>query len=70
VSDGVTIIVAVPAYAYIMLAVGWIAWFLPFPLNKWNFAAPERRNNRARWGLALQVCHCMLIGRSMNGSVA
>ena len=44
-----------PAYAYIMLAAGWIAWFLPFPLNKWNFSMPERRDNRARWGLALQV---------------
>jgi len=38
-----------------MLTAGWIAWFLPFPLNKWNFSVPERRDNRARWGLALQV---------------
>jgi protein-S-isoprenylcysteine O-methyltransferase Ste14 len=38
-----------------MLAVGWIVWFLPFPLNRWNFSVPQRRDNRARWGLALQL---------------
>jgi len=54
----------VPAYAYIMLAVGWIVWFLPFPLNKWNFTAPERRNNRARWGLALQAVAYSLLWQS------
>src|ERR1035438_1227942 len=38
-----------------MLAAGWIAWFLQGPLSKWTFSVPERRDNRARWGLALQV---------------
>ncbi len=53
-----------PAYAYIMLAVGWIVWFLPFPLNKWNFKTPERRDNRARWGLALQAVAYSLLWQS------
>ncbi len=57
----ITIIVRVPVYAYIMLAVGWIVWFLPFPINNWNFKAPERRDNRARWGMVLQaVAYSML----------
>ena len=38
-----------------MLAVGWVVWFLPFPLNRWNLKPTERRDNRARWGLLLQT---------------
>jgi protein-S-isoprenylcysteine O-methyltransferase Ste14 len=41
--------------AYIMLAIGWIAWFLPFPLNKWNFKSPAQQDKRARWGILLQL---------------
>lgn len=44
-----------PAYVYIMLAVGWILWLLPFPLSGWNRSAPAKRDNRSRWGLLLQV---------------
>ena len=44
-----------PVYIYIVLAVGWILWLLPFPLIGWNRSAPEKRDNRWRWGLLLQV---------------
>jgi protein-S-isoprenylcysteine O-methyltransferase Ste14 len=47
--------VDVPAYAYAMLAVGWIAWFLPFPLNRWNFKPPALQDKKARWGMLLQL---------------
>jgi protein-S-isoprenylcysteine O-methyltransferase Ste14 len=60
----ISIIVVVPAYAYVMLALGWIAWFLPFPINRWNFQKPARQDNRARWGLALQVVAYSLLWQS------
>ena len=44
-----------PVYIYIVLAVGWILWLLPFPLSGWNWSAPEKRDNRWRGGLLLQV---------------
>ena len=53
-----------PAYAYVLLAVGWIAWFLPFPLNKWNFKTPEWEDKRARWGLLIQVVAYSLLWQS------
>jgi protein-S-isoprenylcysteine O-methyltransferase Ste14 len=43
-----------PIYAYLILAVGWLLWFLPFPLNGWNRNAPQKSDPRARWGLLLQ----------------
>lgn len=39
---------------YIILASGWLLWFLPFPLTGWNSRTPDRRDNRARWGLILE----------------
>src|SRR5689334_11540695 len=46
---------AMPAYAYTILAVGWLAWCLPFFLVKRNAQAPSRLNRNARWGIAFQV---------------
>jgi protein-S-isoprenylcysteine O-methyltransferase Ste14 len=39
---------------YLLLAAGWLIWFLPFPLTGWDSKTPERKDNRARWGLALE----------------
>jgi protein-S-isoprenylcysteine O-methyltransferase Ste14 len=44
-----------PAYAYVILAVGWILWFLPFPLTGWKAGTPVKSDRRARWGLSLEV---------------
>ena len=50
-----------PKYGYVILAVGWILWFLPFPLAGWNWATPAKRDPRARWGMLLQgVAYAML----------
>jgi protein-S-isoprenylcysteine O-methyltransferase Ste14 len=43
-----------PTYAYIILLVGWVLWFLPFPIAGWNRNSPQKRDPRARWGLLLQ----------------
>lgn len=53
-----------PAYAYVVLAGGWLLWFIPFPLNHWNRTASEKStaldataksDRRSRWGLVLQM---------------
>ena len=54
----------VPAYGYLMLAVGWIVWFLPFPLNGWDFKSAARQDKRARWGLLLQAIAYTLLWQS------
>ena len=48
-------------YVYIILAVGWILWLLPFPLRGWDWSAPAKRDNRWRWGLLLQVISYSLL---------
>jgi protein-S-isoprenylcysteine O-methyltransferase Ste14 len=45
----------IPAYAYVILMVGVIVWFLPFPLVGWSSKSPQKRDPRARWGILLQV---------------
>ena len=42
-----------PASAYTILAAGWLVWLIPFFLVKRNSAKPEKRDRRARWGIAL-----------------
>jgi protein-S-isoprenylcysteine O-methyltransferase Ste14 len=44
-----------PAYGYVILAVGWVLWFLPFPLTGWNAGTPAKSDRRARWGILLEV---------------
>jgi protein-S-isoprenylcysteine O-methyltransferase Ste14 len=50
-----------PVYAYIILAVGWLFWFLPFPLKGWTHGTPQKKDNRARWGLLLHVISYVLL---------
>ncbi|HWY71072.1 MAG TPA: isoprenylcysteine carboxylmethyltransferase family protein [Terriglobales bacterium] len=44
-----------PAYAYGILAAGWIAWCTPFFLIKRTTQAPEKVNRNARWGIVFQM---------------
>lgn len=44
-----------PVYAWVILAAGWFLWFAPFPLSRWNFKAPDKKDRRARWGILLQL---------------
>ena len=41
--------------ALAILAVGFVAWFLPFLLTGWSRATPQKRDPRWRWGLLLEV---------------
>lgn len=50
-----------PSYGYVILAVGWILWFLPFPLAGWNGSKPASMDPRARWGIVLQVLGYVLL---------
>ena len=50
-----------PAYAYIILIVGLLVWFLPFPLAGWNRKTPQKRDSRWRWGLLLEVIAFALV---------
>ena len=43
-----------PIYVYLILAVGWLFWFLPFPITRWNRNPPQKSDHRARWGIFLQ----------------
>jgi protein-S-isoprenylcysteine O-methyltransferase Ste14 len=43
-----------PAYVYVVLAAGWLAWMLPFFLLKRNRDAPAKLDRRARWGIMLE----------------
>ena len=44
-----------PPYAYVILAVGWVLWLMPFVLNRWSFRGAEQTDRRARWGILLQM---------------
>jgi protein-S-isoprenylcysteine O-methyltransferase Ste14 len=46
---------AMPSYVYVILALGWFFWFLPFPLKRWNQGKPQTSDHRSRWGMLLQV---------------
>jgi protein-S-isoprenylcysteine O-methyltransferase Ste14 len=50
-----------PSYDYVILALGWLLWFLPFPITKWNRNTPQRSDSRARWGLLIQAIAYMLL---------
>lgn len=42
-----------PAYAYVIVAAGWLAWMTPFFLVK-RYAQPAKKlDRRARWGMVL-----------------
>jgi protein-S-isoprenylcysteine O-methyltransferase Ste14 len=56
---------------YIIISCGWLVWFLPFPLTGWDSRTPEQRDNRARWGLLLEViAYVLLLGKFWTGSPA
>jgi protein-S-isoprenylcysteine O-methyltransferase Ste14 len=44
-----------PIYGYVIVALGSIAWFLPFPRTGWSRVSPAQRDSRARWGIGLQT---------------
>src|SRR6266852_699589 len=49
------------AYAYVILAVGWLTWVTPFFLTKGTSGKPQTLDRRARWGIALQgVAYALL----------
>jgi len=41
------------AYAYAILAVGWLVWLAPFVLFKRSVEAAKEVDSRARWGVVL-----------------
>jgi protein-S-isoprenylcysteine O-methyltransferase Ste14 len=40
-------------YAYIILAVGSVSWFVPFLLHRRRSGRPRKLDRRARWGVAV-----------------
>jgi protein-S-isoprenylcysteine O-methyltransferase Ste14 len=44
-----------PAYAYAILATGWIAWCTPFFLVKRSTQSPQKLDRKARWGIVFQM---------------
>jgi protein-S-isoprenylcysteine O-methyltransferase Ste14 len=50
-----------PGYAFGLLAIGWLVWFLPFPLTGWNRNTPAKSDPRARWGILLEVAAYALL---------
>ena len=44
-----------PAYAYGVLASGWVLWLLPFVRGKRGTAPAKQVDPRARWGVLLQA---------------
>ena len=42
-----------PAYAYAILAAGWLTWMTPFLLAKRNTQPAKEVDRRARWGVLL-----------------
>jgi protein-S-isoprenylcysteine O-methyltransferase Ste14 len=53
-----------PAYAYAILAAGWLVWLTPFFLVKRSSAKPEKRDRRARWGIVLEGLAYSLLWQS------
>jgi protein-S-isoprenylcysteine O-methyltransferase Ste14 len=42
------------AYAYVIIAAGWLIWLAPFFLIQRKAETPEKLDRRARWGLVFQ----------------
>jgi protein-S-isoprenylcysteine O-methyltransferase Ste14 len=53
-----------PGYSYVILAVGWTLWILPFLLFKRSSSAPEKLDRRARWGVLLEILAYSLLWQS------
>ena len=50
-----------PVYARVILAAGWLLWFLPFLLVKRTAAAAAQVDRSARWGMLLQGIAIFLV---------
>src|SRR5262249_5485242 len=48
-------ITGMPAYAYVVLAAGWLIWMMPFLLIRRNTAPAAKLDRRARWGVLLEL---------------
>jgi protein-S-isoprenylcysteine O-methyltransferase Ste14 len=46
-------IAGMPAYAYVILAAGWLSWVMPFLLLRRNTGPAAKLDRRARWGILL-----------------
>ena len=44
-----------PAYAYAILAAGWVIWLTPFFLTQRNIQPARKLDRRARWGILLNA---------------
>jgi protein-S-isoprenylcysteine O-methyltransferase Ste14 len=53
-----------PAYGYVILALGWLVWVVPFLLKGPPKQAPERIDRRARWGILVQAVAYTLLWQS------
>lgn len=53
-----------PAYVNEILGIGWVLWFTPFVLNRWNFKTPAKRDNRARWGMVIEAVSYFVLWQS------
>jgi protein-S-isoprenylcysteine O-methyltransferase Ste14 len=53
-----------PAHAYGVLAVGWLAWMTPFFLIKRGGGRAEKVDRRARWGIVLEGVAYSLLWQS------
>ena len=49
---------------YAILAAGWVLWFTPFLISKWNFQKPDKRDNRARWGMLVEFLSYVIVWQS------
>src|ERR1035441_7417941 len=50
-----------PAYAYVILIVGFSAWVLPCSLSGWSRKSPQKRDSRWRWGLLLEAAGYVIL---------
>jgi protein-S-isoprenylcysteine O-methyltransferase Ste14 len=46
---------------YLILALGWFLWFIPLARNGWHWQATATRDNRARWGILIQMAGYALL---------
>lgn len=63
--ESANILVPVPAHIYVILAAGWVLWFTPFVISKWNFQTPVKRDNRARWGMLAEFLSYLIVWQGL-----
>jgi protein-S-isoprenylcysteine O-methyltransferase Ste14 len=60
----------VPSRIYVILAAGWVLWFAPFVISKWNFQPPLKRDNRARWGMLTEFLSYLIVWQGLFWTTA